>query len=156
MIDEQCINQKETDDNQTKPKKSRTFQKTWLQDHTWLHYEKAVKFDTFCYFCRKSNETNRFASAEGCTHFRASTLQRHKDCKEDEDAVNEQAMREMFRNTQRHVFREQSQAILTAMRAVYWLDKEDKATVKYDSLLNFLDEVGLKSVKSVRVGGIEE
>ena len=107
-------------------------------------------------FGRKSNETNRFAPAEGCTHFRASTLQRHKDCKEDEDAVNEQAMRETFSNTQRHVFREQSQVILKAMRAAYWLVKEDKATVKYDSLLNFLDEVGLKSVKSVRVGGIEE
>jgi len=39
------------------------------------------------------------------------------------------------------------------MRAVYWLAKEDIATVKYDSLLNFLDEVGLESVKNLRVGG---
>ena len=112
----------------------------------------------FCYFCRKSKEIHRFASAEGCTHFRALTLQRHKDCKEDGNAVNEEAMRDMFSNTQRRLFREQSQAILIAMRAVYWLVKEDKATVKYDSLLNFLVEVGPKSVtcKSVRVGGIEE
>ena len=27
------------------------------------------------------------------------------------------------------------------MRAIYWLAKEDIATVKYDSLLNFVDEV---------------
>ena len=39
------------------------------------------------------------------------------------------------------------------MRAVYWLAKEDIATVKYDSLLNFLDEVGLQSVKNLQVGG---
>ena len=39
------------------------------------------------------------------------------------------------------------------MRAVYWLAKEDIATVKYDSLLNFLDEVGLESVKNLWVGG---
>ena len=58
----------------------------------------------------------------------------------------------MFRNIQCRVFREQSQAILTVMRAVYWLAKEDIATVKNDSLLNFLDEVGLQSVKNVRVG----
>ena len=32
------------------------------------------------------------------------------------------------------------------MRAVYWLAKEDVATVKYNSLLNFLDEVGLKQI----------
>ena len=39
------------------------------------------------------------------------------------------------------------------MRALYWLAKEDVTTVKYDSLLNFLDEVGLESVKNLRVGG---
>ena len=71
-------------------------------------------------------------------------------CEEHEDA-----MRDTFSNIQRHVFREQSQAILTAMRAVYWVAK-DIATVKYDLLLNFLDEVGLVSVKNVRVGGNEE
>ena len=100
----------------------------------------------FCYFCQKSKKANPFALAERCTNFGASTLQRHRDCKEHEDAVNEEAMRD----------REQSQAILTEMRAVYWLTNEDIATVKYDSLLNFLDEVGLESVKNLRVGGNEE
>lgn len=108
----------------------------------------------FCYFCRKSKKTNPFASAEGCTNFRTSTLQRHKDCKEHEDAVSEEAMGDTFSNTQRCVFLEQNRKpSLTAMRAVYWLAKEDMATVKYDSLLNFLDEVGLESVKNLRVGG---
>ena len=107
----------------------------------------------FCYFCRKPKKTNPFASVEGCTNFRTSTLHRHKDCKEHEDAVNGEAMRDTFSNTQRHVFRAQLQAILTAMGAVYWLATEDIATVKYDSLLNFLDEVGLESVKNLRVGG---
>ena len=38
--EEQCINQEETDEDRRKPKKSRTFQKTWLRDHTSLRYEK--------------------------------------------------------------------------------------------------------------------
>ena len=38
--EEECINQEETDEDQRKPKKSPTFQKTWLQDHPWLCYEK--------------------------------------------------------------------------------------------------------------------
>ena len=129
------INEKETDDDQTRLKKSQTFQKTWLRDHTWLRYEKEAMF---CHISRKSKKTNPFGSAE-----------------EHEDAVNEEAMRDTFSNIQCCVFREQLQAILTAMRAVYWLAKEDIATVKYDSLLNFLDEVGLESVKNVRVGGNE-
>ena len=64
------------------------------------------------------------------------------------------AMRDMFRNKQCCVFREQSQAILTEMRALYWLAK-DIATVKYDSLLNFLDDVSLESVKNLPVGGMK-
>ena len=94
--------------------KKKTFQKTWLRDHTWLRYEKEAMF---CHFCRKSNKKNPFASAEGCTNFRTSTLHRHKDCKGHEDAVNEEAMRDTFNR----VFRAQSQAIFTAIRAVYWL-----------------------------------
>jgi len=39
-------------------------------------------------------------------------------------------MRDMFSNTQHHVFREQSQAILRAMRAIYWLAKEASMNVK--------------------------
>ena len=38
--EEECINQEETDEDQRKPKKSPIFQKTWLQDHPWLCYEK--------------------------------------------------------------------------------------------------------------------
>lgn len=103
--------QEETEEDRRKPKKSRTFQKTWLRGHTWLRYEKEAMF---CYFCRKSKKTNPFASAEGCTNFRTSTLQRHKDCKEHEDAVSEEAMGDTFSNTQRRVFRAESQAILNS------------------------------------------
>ena len=42
--EEECINQEETDEDQRKPKKSRTLQKTWLRDHTWLRYEKEAMF----------------------------------------------------------------------------------------------------------------
>ena len=38
--EEQCINREETDEDRRKPKKSQTFQKTWLWEHTWLRYEK--------------------------------------------------------------------------------------------------------------------
>ena len=49
--------------------------------------------------------------------------------------------------------REQSHAIITAKKARYSLAKEDIATVKYNSMLTFLDEVGVNSVKNLQVGG---
>ena len=42
--EEHCIDQEETDEDRRKPKKSRTFQKTWLRDHRWLRYEKEAMF----------------------------------------------------------------------------------------------------------------
>ena len=53
------------DEDRKKPKKSRTFQQTWLRDHTWLRYEKEAMF---CFFCWKSKKTNPVASAERCTN----------------------------------------------------------------------------------------
>ena len=38
--EEQCINQEKTDEDRRKQKKSLTFQKTWLRDHTSWRYEK--------------------------------------------------------------------------------------------------------------------
>ena len=62
-------------------------------------------------------------------------------------------MRDTFNNQQRCVMREQSHAIITAMKAVYWLAKEDIATVKYNSMLTFLEEVGVTCVKDLYVAG---
>ena len=61
--EKQCINQKETGEDQRKPKKSGTFQKTWLWDHTWLCYEKEAMFCYFFYdplfkYDEKSLDTN--------------------------------------------------------------------------------------------------
>lgn len=57
------------DEGQRKLTKSLSFQKTWLQDHKWLRYEKETMF---CYFCENLKTV---ALAEGCTNFRTSTLQ---------------------------------------------------------------------------------
>ena len=48
-------------------KKSWTFQKTLLRDHTWLCYEKEAMF---CYFGRKYKKTNPFVLAQGCIRYR--------------------------------------------------------------------------------------
>ena len=92
-----------------------------------------MKKENVLLFLSETKKTNPFASAEGCTNFRTPNLQRQKDCKEHEDAVYEEATRDTFSNEQHLVFREQLQAIVTGMRAVYWLAMEDIATVTYDS-----------------------
>ena len=48
------FNQEEMDEDQRKLKKNMNFPETWLQDHTWLCFEKETMF---CTFCRKSKKT---------------------------------------------------------------------------------------------------
>ena len=93
--EEQCINEEETDEAQTK---RRSFQKTWLQDHTLLGYEKEMML---CYFCWKSKKTNPLASEKGYMYanFRTSPLLRHNACKEHMDAVNLETMGDTLSNT---------------------------------------------------------
>ena len=78
--------------SERKTTSARSFQTRWLRDHTWLRFENGVMF---CHFCRKSKKTNAFGST-GCSNFRTSTLRRHKDCKDHEDALHEEAMQDTF------------------------------------------------------------
>ena len=68
----------------------------------------------FCYFVRSLRRQTPSNRQKGVQ------ILEPQHCEEHEDAVNEEALRDMFSNMRCHVFREQSQAILTAMRAVYW------------------------------------
>ena len=47
---------------------------------------------------------------------------------------------------------EQAQGIITAMKGVYWLAKGEIATHKYSSLLELFEDVGVESVKKIKVG----
>ena len=99
MIQKKNINQEETDEDKETEKTN--FPENMVARSHVAALQKEVMF---CYFCQKSKRANPFALAEGCTNFRTSTLQRLKDCKEHDDAVNEEAMRDTFSNTQRCVF----------------------------------------------------
>ena len=84
----------------------------WLRNQTWLALKVERCFAIFVANRRRQN--NPFGSAV-CTNFQTSTLQRHKDCKD-----HEEALRDTFNNQQHHVMREQSHAIITAMKTVYF------------------------------------
>ena len=73
--------------SERKTEKKRSFQ-TQLGDHTELPFENGAMFS---HFCHKSKKANSFGLA-GCRNVRTSTLQRHKDSKDHQDAVHEEAI----------------------------------------------------------------
>ena len=89
---------------------------------------------------------NPFALTEGCTNFRTSTLQRHKHCKEHEDVVNEEAMRDLFSNT-----KNQEKKVLTPIKlnfsCLYHFSCVARIRLKKRFLLACLYECNKKNVE---------
>ena len=80
--EEQCINEEETDGAQTKP---RSFQKTWLRDHTCWAMKRRRCSAIFVGNLRKQTPWHR---KKGVQILEPQTLLRQNDCKEHMDAVN--------------------------------------------------------------------
>lgn len=106
----------------------------------------------FCHFCRLANKKNPFGSEKGCTNFKSTTLSRHVNSREHQDPMTEARLRETFTEAREKAVGEQAQGIITAMKGVYWLAKEEIATHKYSSLLELFEDVGVESVKKIKVG----
>jgi len=147
---EDVNNQRPREERETKCDESQTrnFQPRWLQDHSWLRYTDGKMF---CYFCQQANKSNPFGE-KGCMNFRTSTLNRHLDSADHKNAVQEDAMRVTLASSREKMINEENASIIQAMKSVYWLAKEDIATHKYDSLLTFMEEVGVESIKQLSIG----
>ena len=66
--------------------------------------------------------------------------------------MTEARLRETFTEAREKAVGEQAQGIITAMKGVYWLAKEEVATHKYSSLVDLFEDVGVESVKKMKVG----
>ena len=141
--------QEEENDARLPNSKPRNFQTKWLNEHKWLRYENNTMF---CHFCRLANKKNPFGGEKGCTNFKSTALSRHVNSREHQDAMTEARLRETFTEAREKAVGEQAQGIITAMKGVYWLAKEEVATHKYSSLLDLFEDVGVESVKKMKVG----
>ena len=97
--------------------KPRCFQTKWLNERKCLRYENNAMF---CHFCRLANKKNSFG---GCTNFKSTTLSRHVNSREHQDAMTEARLRETFTEAHEKAVCEQAQGIITAIKGVYWLAK---------------------------------
>ena len=138
-----------TDVGGEKRPESRHFQAKWLQEHPWLQYEQNAMF---CKVCQKTGKKNAFSAEKGCTNFRTSTLTRHISGQDHKNAVEEDAMRGNMKRSVERAFSEQDRAIIAAFRAVYWLAKENIATMKYASLLKLLHAEECPSLEALKAG----
>lgn len=75
------------------------------------------------------------------------TPTRHLTSHEHQDAAMKAHLRQTITEVHERAVSEQGQEIISAMKTVYWLAKEEIATNKYSSLLTLLEDVGVQSMK---------
>ena len=123
----------------------RNFQSTWLEKYKWLRCDNTKGM--LCSICIESSKANPFTC--GCTNYRTSTLSRHIESQDHQNALKEVQMASNFQRAVVNSVTFQEKAVVSALRTVYLLSKEYIATEKYRSLLNFLKLQGCKDLENL-------
>lgn len=138
-----------TADTQTasKKKKSHVFNESWKQHRPWLFLNE--KNEMKCKWCIDTGKNNSFTT--GNKNYRTSTLERHVDLPAHKQAILDLKHSSDFKMSSLNALHKKQDALERAMSVVYWLAKENIASLKYGSMLEFLEFQGVK-LDSMNVG----
>ena len=129
------------------------FQVSWLSDpefKSWLAYDETNGVMT-CRFCLASNFDNNFTT--GCRDLQRSALVRHINpiiCKDHSRAVADAEQRKANAIAVQNALTFQEAAVDKALKTVYWLAKEEVASMKFPSLMQLLTMFGDPDVHHLR------
>ena len=131
-------------------KYKRCFCPSWKDKFLWLQYKDGCMY---CTYCLETNKHNSYTS--GCQNFRTSDIQKHSKSRDHRSATEAYAMKLSGATVPAGFYRlttEHEQAIVSAMRNVYWLSKEDVASLKYNSLNKLVELQGCECIRNLYVG----
>ena len=126
----------------------RKFQRQWLQLHHWLQYDPKEN-KMYCKLCIESKLTN--AMTRGTQNFKTSTLTRHISSADHSRAVEAPKQRKDLKTTVEKALTKEEEAVVVAMKAVFFLVQEDLPLSKYTNLINFLKHLNTPYVEHLQV-----
>ena len=139
------IEEEHTEEPQRKRPKHK-FIEAWKNNRPWLNFKDELMF---CNWCISSNKKNALTS--GCNNLRTSTLDRHCLSADHKQAIQDQKLRIEMTESAKKARSLREDSIVRAIQTTYWMGKEDISSMKYASMLDFLDFQGV-DVKSMSVG----
>ena len=131
----------------TAKKSKQLFCTLWKDKYLWLNYD-----GDFMY-CLDANKKNSYTS--GCKNFCISDIQKHALGKDHRSEVEIYAMKSSEATVPiafQRISDEREEAILAALKNVYWLAKEDVASLKYNSLNELVEIQSCKFITNLYVG----
>lgn len=108
---------------------------SWKNNYTWLDYNDGKMF---CSLCRSNKKKNVFATS-GSTNFRRSALTDHGKSLEHTEAVRASQQSNQAAPFFVSAIESADNAILTLLKAAYFIAKEDLAILKFRELLKLLE-----------------
>ena len=137
-----------TSDTQTTDSGHSKFKTKWLSDYPWLQYD-ATRKVMLCSTCQRHRKGNAYA--RGTNNFKHTNILRHIRSSDHKAALQAEGCRSLT------VLSSQAQnqkmkAIISAVRNVYWLAKEEIATFKYRSLNELLLLQGCDDISHLSSG----
>ncbi len=127
----------------------RKFQQNWMKMYSWLEFD-AKANRMACVVCKRHKKKNAL-TGDGSNNFRTSTLTRHASQADHQCAIENDTMKTNFTEAVNKALSQKEEAVMVALKAVYWLAKENLPLHKYESLMEFLAEVNCPNIKSLRL-----
>lgn len=125
-----------------KEKKERHFQECWKSSWAWLDFKDNKMFYKICMENKKSN-----AFTSGCQTFKTSSMIRHEASDDHTSCSQDQFLKKSMETALKKSYEAQDDAVIKALKIVYWLASENIPLSKYDRFLaicNELDVPGLQ------------
>ena len=125
----------------------RSFQTEWLTKYAWIKYEDG---EMYCSVCKAFKKKNTLTS--GSTNFCTSTLVRHIESRDHrESVIARQSGQRMEMMIKKSFSKDKS--LIAALRTVYFMAKQDIASIKYPDFIDFLVMQGCSSLNAITTGG---
>ena len=118
-------------------------------DYPWLRFDSALGV-MYCKYCRECSSLGVYAT--GTKNFKNTNLKRHVSSADHRHAVVVGTSCARLDDVAAQMISTADAAVITAMRNIYWLAKEEVATLKYSSLNDLLVLQGCQSMKDINVG----
>lgn len=103
----------------------------------------------FCKICVKHGKKNTMTT--GCKTFKTSSLTRHEELTDHKVAVSAVELSANFEAAVSKAFSEEDEAMIKAMKVVYWLASENLPLAKYESLMQLLKDLGVPKIACLKV-----
>ncbi len=120
--------------------------KSWEKKFPWDPSRKSM----LCRSCVKHKMNNAFTNL-GCSNFRKTTLKRHTGSKDHIEAIQRDMAIESCVSLPTMMRELKKEAVVSAMRNIYWIVTEEIALLKYQSLNELLQIQGCAVMKELNV-----